>query len=292
MKQRKLKIKQLSQIKFPHWWKDRAFIQLLAENKIPIEEQKAAVWYEAARRRPEVQEAWVKGQFLMGANGWQQFTAWVVENLPESWPELEVIVKAGLIKSSYSLWSVPPAGYSTFPTGKAEQMKVSLQVLHLPEAFESFDQAKKFLEHVRKFVDAGFEIVAVDNKTKQGIRYACKAIESLKRSVRKADVKKVILHHLPPDISEADRQEMAEKERKGILTEQDFNVLWRKYIKPTSNPHDPWHKTASIQERVLHKRERKGKLIEGIQFNFENICHQLESFDNGTISDFINAVRL
>ena len=85
---------------------------------------------------------------------------------------------------------------------------------------------------------------------------------------------------------------MAEKQRKRILTEQDFNELWSKYIKPTSNLHDPWHKTASIQERVLHKRERKGKLIEGIQFNFESICRQIESFDNGTISDFINAVRL
>jgi hypothetical protein len=122
---------------------------------------------------------------------------------------------------------------------EAEQMKVSMKVLHLPEAFESFDHAKQHLEYVRKFVDADFEIVAVDNKTKQGIRYACKAIEALKRSVRKADVKKVILYHLPPDISGADRQEMAEKQRKGILTEQDFDELWSKYIKPTNNLHDP-----------------------------------------------------
>jgi hypothetical protein len=197
LRRKKKQIKRdLSQIKFPHWWKDSAFIQRLAEDKIPLEEQKAAVWYEAARRRHEVQEAWVKGQFLFGANGWQNFTGWVVENLPKSWPELDGITKGGLIKSSYSPWSVPPAGYSTFPSDEAEQIKVSMQVLHLPEAFENFDHAKRHLEYVRKFVDAGFKIVAVDNKTKQGIRYACKAIEALKRSVRKADVKKVILRDL------------------------------------------------------------------------------------------------
>jgi hypothetical protein len=282
----------LSQIRFSHWWKDRAFIQRLTENQIPIEEQKAAVWYEAARRRQEVQQAWIKGEFLFNANGWQSFTGWVVNNLPKSWPELDDITKPGIIKSSYSPWSVPPEGFSTFPTDKGEQMKVAMQVLRLPEKFESFDGAKKFLEYARKFVDAGFEIVAVDKKQNQAVRAAFEAIEELPPTFRKADLKEIMFHHLPSDISDSDRQELAEKQKKGILTKQDLDELWSKYIKPTSNLHAAWSKTATVQERVFHKRQRNGKLIEGIQFNFENICHQLESFDNGTISDFINAVRL
>ena len=63
----------LTQIRFPHWWKERTFIQRLTENQISIEEQKAAVWYEAARRSTEVQKAWLEGKFLFGDNGWQAF---------------------------------------------------------------------------------------------------------------------------------------------------------------------------------------------------------------------------
>jgi hypothetical protein len=103
-KQKQIK-RDLSQINFSsqHWWKQQPWKeQFINSAKTHLEEQKAAVWYEAARRRPEVQEAWVKGQFLFGANGWQHFTGWVVQNLPKSWPELESIVKGGLIKSSYS----------------------------------------------------------------------------------------------------------------------------------------------------------------------------------------------
>jgi hypothetical protein len=56
----------LSQSQFPHWWKDRVFRQRFFANEIPIEEQKAAVWYEAARRRPEVKQAWLEGKCLLG----------------------------------------------------------------------------------------------------------------------------------------------------------------------------------------------------------------------------------
>jgi hypothetical protein len=289
-KQKRVK-RDLSQIKFPHWWKERAFIQRLAENKIRIEEQKAAVWYEAARRRPEVQKAWLKGQSLAGDNGWQYFTGWVVTNLLRSWPELEPVTKRSIIKSSYSQWSVPPEGCSTFPTDKAEQVRVAMQVLRLPESNDP-DAAQRFVEHARRFADQGFLIVAVDKKQNQAVRAAFEAIGKLPPTFRKADLKEVVFHHLPPDISDTDRQVLAGKQKKGTLTQKDFGDLWRKYSKPTNNLHAEWQKTAEVQERVFHKRQRRGKLIEETQFNFENICRQLESFDNGTISDFINAVRL
>jgi hypothetical protein len=73
----------LAAIKFSeqHWWKDQGFIQRLTENQISIEEQKAAVWYEAARRRSEVHKAFVEGKFSLVANGWQFFTNFVVNHL-------------------------------------------------------------------------------------------------------------------------------------------------------------------------------------------------------------------
>jgi hypothetical protein len=293
-KQKQIK-RDLSQINFSsqHWWKQQPWKEQFTNSaKTSLEEQKAAVWYEAARRRLEVQKAWLKGQFSFCANGWQYFTGWVVINLPKSWPELDDITKRGIIKSSYSPWSVPPEGFSTFPTDKAEQMKVAMQVLRLPEKFESFDGAKKFLEYARKFVDAGFEIVAVDKKQNQAVRAAFEAIEKLPPTFRAADRKEVMFHHLPPDISDSDKQELEKKQKNGTLTKKDLDELWHKYIKPTNDLRTPWHKTATVQERVFHKRQRNGKLIEEIQFNFESICRQLESFDNGTISDFINAVRL
>ncbi|MGO8929186.1 MAG: hypothetical protein ACLQU3_20155 [Limisphaerales bacterium] len=38
---------------------------------MPLDEAKAAVIYEAMRRRPEVQQAWLNGKFLFHDNGWQ-----------------------------------------------------------------------------------------------------------------------------------------------------------------------------------------------------------------------------
>jgi hypothetical protein len=295
-KQKQVK-RDMSQINFSsqHWWKQQPWKEQFTNSaKTSLEEQKAAVWYEAARRRSEVQEAWLKGQFRFEDNGWQYFTGRVVNNLPKSWPELDDMTKRGIIESSYSHWSVPPEGLSTFPTNKAKakQMKVVLMKLRLPEKFESFDGAKRFLEYARKFVNAGFEIIAVDNKTKQAVRLACKAIEAMPRSFRKADLKEVVSHHLPQNISDADRQALLKKKNERTLTKQDLDETWDKHIQPTSNLNAAWHKTATVRECVFHKRQRNGKLIEQIQFNFESICRQLESFDNGAISNFINAVRL
>lgn len=292
---RKLPKRDLSQVKFPHWWKERAFIQELTEGRIPIEEQKASLWYEAARRRAEVQRAWLKGKFNFGDNGWQSFTTWAILNLLRPWPEvakLDANTKHGIIEASYSPWSVPPEGYSTFPeTHRAEQRKVSMQVLRLPKSSDA-KEAQGFVERARRFADAGFLIVAVDKKQNQAVRAACEAIEALPPTFRKADVKPVMFLFSPPDISAEDKQALEEKQRQGTLTEQDSADIWRKYIKPTSNLHAPWHNTAEVQERVFHKRERQGKLIEKKQFNFESICRQLESFDNGCISEFVSSVRL
>ena len=91
------------------------------------------------------------------------------------------------------------------------------------------------MEYAQKFADAGFQIVAVDNKTKQGVRYACEAIESMPRSVRKADLELEKTAYLPPGISDADEQAIKEKQQRGEFTQHDLDELWRKYTKPASN---------------------------------------------------------
>lgn len=287
----KLPKREISQLKFPHWWKDRSLIQKLTEGRIPIEEQKASLWYEAGRRRAEVQQAWIDGKFNFSDNGWQHFTGYVVIYLERPWPDLDPMTKDGIIKSSYSPWSVPPAGYSTFPREKSQQRDVSAQVLKLPSSNDPV-AAQGFVEHARRFADAGFLIVAVDKKQNQATRAAFEAIGALPPKFRKADLKWVMFHHLPPGISEADWLALDEKQRQGTLTDQDLDELWQKYIKPTSSLNAQWDTTAEVQERVFHKREKLGKLIEEKLFHFEEICRQLEAFDKGLVSDFVNAVRL
>jgi hypothetical protein len=285
-------MRDLSQIKFPHWWKDSVFRKRFFANEIPIEEQKAAVWYEAARRRPEVQQAWLEGKFSLVANGWQFFTNFVVNYLVRSWPELDPITKTSLIQASYGPWSVPPAGLSTFPTNKAEQKKVSMQVLRLPETNDP-KAAQRFVEHARQFADNGFLIVAVDKKQKQAVRAACAAIEALPAMYRKADLEQVVIYRIPPNISPADEQALKQKQQQGALTSQYMEELWRKYPPKVTNDFSTvWNQIAEGRERVLHKRPRKGKVIEGKQFNFENICRELEAFDNGCPSNFVKSVRL
>jgi hypothetical protein len=169
-----------------------------------------------------------------------------------------------------------------------------MQPLRLPEASENSDAVKAFVEHAQKFVDAGFLIVAVDNKTKQGVRYACEAIEALPRSFRKADVKKERIAHLPSNISDTDRKAAEEKQRQRIYTNRDHDEVWRKYSKPTSNLHAPWHTVAEVRPVVLHKRKRGGKLIEEKSFNFANICRDFERADSGLTpkGDFVQQLRL
>lgn len=283
----------LSQIELVHWWKDRAFIQRLTKNEIPIEEQKAAVWYEAVRRRPEVKKAWLEGKCFGGDNSWQHFTGYVLTTMPLPWPKLDPITKNRIMEASYSPLSVPPEGYSTFPTTKALQRKVSMQVLRLPESNNNdTNTAAQFIEQARRFAEAGFLIVAVDKKQNQAVRAAFEAIQALPPTFRKADLKRRVFHHFPPQISDADSKTLKDKHSKGALTHKDLCEIWLKYNKPSNALYAPWHQTAEVQERVIHKRLRQGKPIEERKFNFETICRQIEAHDAGKPSDFVRAVRL
>jgi hypothetical protein len=289
----------LSQINFQeqHWWKQQPWQEQFSNSaKTSIDVQKAAMIYEAMRRRPEVQQAWVEGKFLFGDNGWQYFTGWVVMNLPRSWPELDELTRRSVIEAMQSPWFVPPRGYSTFPDKSVPEKckEAAIQPLRLPEPGEDPAAAMAFVEHARKFVDAGFEIFAVDNKTNQSVRYACDAIEAMPRSFRKADMDIERIAHLPADISDAERQVVEEQVRQGIFTTADLDELWRKYSKPATSLNSLWNKTEEVRPVVMHKRKRGNSTIEEKLFNFAAICHELEQIDSGLVpqGDFVQRLRL
>ena len=283
--------RQLSEIKFTHWWRKK---RGLTRAGMEIDEAKAAMIYEAMRRRPEVQQAWLEGKFMLRDNGWPNFVIFVVQNLPTPWIELDTMTKQTFIECIAGPWFVPPKGYSTFPeTNKAEQRKAALQVLRLP-ATDDPDEALAFVKHARLFEDAGFLVMAVDNKTRQSVRCAGQAIEALSRSFRKADMKEVIVHKLPRNISAADSEKMERKQRQGNLTQKDFDKVWAKYRQPTSSLNAEWHVTAEVRQLITDKRQRKGGLIESKRFDFLRICRELEDFDagKGLHSGFVQSIRL
>lgn len=290
--QNKLPKRELSQLKFTHWWKDKQRSKYM-RCEMPLDEAKAAVIYEAMRRRPEVQQAWLDGKFLFHDNGWQTLTGFVVNYVPHPWPELSAMTRGGIVEAMLSPLFIPPKGFSNFPTNKAKQAEASMHLLRLPTSDDPAE-AQAFLKQARRWAEAGFLIVALDKKQNQAVRAAFEAIEKLPPTFRAADLKPVMLHRLPPNISAEDEQALKEKERQGTLKEQDFDQLWRKYRQPTTNPFAPWSTVAEGREVVMHKARQRGKLMEEKRFKFESICRQLEDLDSGKISrsDFVDRLRL
>lgn len=293
-----------------------------------MDEEKAALIYEAMRRHPEVQRAWLKKQNLIGESGWQIFVGYVVIHLRQSWVELDEITRGAMRELIHSPWFVPPRGYSTFPdkSGSEKCRKAAMQVLRLPNPAESASAAQAFVTYAQKFVDAGFLIVAVDNKTKQGVRYAAEAIERLQRSFRKADLIEIATPHLPADLPQAEIDALEKKRKKGTLTHVDISAAWRTHderrrkrefqevqqrltdgktiaeinweeetnqLRATETG-GGWQTLVSSKTGVMDKRERKGQLIESKAFDFIKICRELEQLDAGKIakSDFVSRLRL
>ena len=284
--------RELSQLKFTHWWKEKQRSQYKC-CAMPLDEAKAAVIYEAMRRRPEVRRAWLDGKFLFHYNGWQTLTGFVVNHLPQPWPELSTMTRGGIVEAMLSPLFIPPKGYSNFPDNKAKQAEVSMHLLRLP-ASDDPAEAQAFLRHARRWADAGFLIVALDKKQNQAVRAAFEAIAKLPPTFRSADLKPIMLHRLPPNVSAGDERALEQKKRRGTLTGQDFDKLWSKYIQPTTNPLAPWHHVAEGREEPMHKSTQRGKLMEEKRFKFESICGQLEDLDSGKISrsDFVDRLRL
>ena len=322
----------LSQLNFQtqHWWAEKNEFSnrgQVGQRKLSIDEEKAALIYEAMRRRPEVQKAWLDGKFGIGANGWQAFVGFVVHHLPQSWVELNQTTQCTLVRTIGSPWFVPPKGYSTFPDNSLPEKcrMAAMNVLHLPTSDDAV-AARAFVKHARKFEDAGFLIVAVDNKTKQSVRYASQAMESLQRSFRKADLVEISTPHRPPDLPQSEIDALEKQRKAGTLTYDDILAVWRTHEDrrhqmemqeiqqklangvtlaainqaelaegiTRAQSGGGWQTLMSCKTGIMDKRKRKGHLIESKTFDFAKICRELESLDAGKISksDFAQRVRL
>lgn len=329
--QEQTRLHDLSKIEFrsQHWWGDGRIFRPYRkggkiQRKMHVHEAKAALIYEAYRRRPEVQQAWLEGKLGCKANGWQHFTAWVVQYLPLSWPELKdlhPIVTDGVIDTMLCPWFMPPLGYSTFPDKSMPEKCEEATIMKLPRLDERNDpvSAQNFVEYLKRFEDAGFIFVAIDHKSSQRDKYALNALRKLLADLpptfRKQDLRTLVQHHLPSNISKSDRQALEEKERQGTLTEQDCDEVRSKYRKPNYNLNAPWTATATYYAVPTGKRKgarptRKYAaafsfsqmfkfkcnpvLLEEKRFDFPKLFAELADLDDGKIqqSDFVQRVRL
>jgi len=303
-------LRDVSRIDFrsQHWWGDAEIFKRHTKpggtfgRDMEIEEAKAALIYEGMRRRPEIQQAWREGKFSFGANNWQYLTGWAVNYLPLSWLELKDLypmAAAGFAEAVLSPHFVPPIGYSTFPGKSAPEQceEVCANLLRLPEKDDP-DEALAFVKRVRRFADSGFVLVAVDHKTKQSDAYALRALKKIlaksPRTFRKADLRLHIQFHLPEDTTEDEKQLLRDKEQQGILTPKDFDELWKKHLKPNSDPFAPWTVTETVSTVPIGKRKRGKSVAEEKRLDFPKLFAEVADLDNGKIpkSDFVERVRL
>lgn len=284
----------LSQIKFvsQHWWKERHRAKCTRAG-LPEDDAKAAIIYEATRRRSEVQQAWLNGQSDFGPNGWQPFVRVVIRNLPRCWVELDKETQEWLVAETHRHLFLPPVGYSTFPHKPPEKReRASWKELTPPKINKS--NANLFLTHLQNFEQEGFIIVAIDNKTNQSVKSALAALrKELKRrlrSSRQTDIGRELLYHLPKGVSDAEREAVNEKVRQRTLTKQHICALWDKY---PSSPFASWD-TIAESRRYPKKRKRGKALISLKRFDYKKLFVELEDLDNGKIpqSEFVTDQRL
>ena len=299
----------LSKIDFQaqHWWGDGQILKRYVKDgkiqrKMQVDEAKAALIYEAMRRRQEVQQTWVDGNFDIRPKGYQEFVGMTVQHLPCSWMMLDDMTKQTFVDAMQSPWFVPPLGYSTFPDKSTPGKCEAVAIQKLPGLPKADDPAPNYLEYLRRFEDAGFIFVAIDHKSRQRDKYALNALGKLLADLpptcRKADFRTVIEHHLPPDVSLEERTPLTKKAKQGTLTQQDLDELWRNHIKPTRNLLPPWHTRATLHTLVTGKRQRKTQrcnvLVEDMRFDFQRLFAELTDLDSGKIqhSDFVARLRL
>jgi hypothetical protein len=309
-----------SDINFTHWWNDPS-CRTMERATLEQDEAKAAAIYEGMRRRPEVQKAWLDGLSLFEDNGWQPFVGYVVSHLPLTWMELDSITKRGLVEEMLNPLFNPPRGYSTFPhdlpqrrtkENPTELRKLSeerweratLHSFNVPEidtqgpCDESARNALEFVRKLRRFVDAGFLIVGINQTSKQSSSYALKCLTkklaTSPPSFRKADLKGLQTIHLPEKISKADEERVQQKAKRGSFSEKDAQDLWDKYTEPTNELGSAWHKTSSVNVVPANKRKRKETLVAEKIFALFPILEQFVQLDTGRIkeSDFVSRLRL
>lgn len=303
--------RKLSQIKFAsqHWWDDGKIFRPYKKNnkiqrKLAASHAKAALIYEALRRRKEVQDAWLQNESNQQVKDWQEFACMVIQHFPSCWQELDEMTRGRFVDLMQSPWFVPPLGYSTFPDKSRSEdcERVTLQKLPPLGEMDNSSKAQDFIQYLKRLEDAGFIFVAIDHKSSQRDAYALNALRRLLRclppTVRKQDLRFIIEHHLAPNISAEQRLALEEKGRQGILAPKNFDEAWLKSTAPTSNLYASWHTTATFREEITGKSKRKGNhgeiVVEEMRFDLPKLYTELANLDNGKIqqSDFVARLRL
>jgi hypothetical protein len=313
----------LSEINHSHWWlTHQVWNDATAMSR---DEQKAAVFYEAYRRVPKIQDAWLKdirGPEAVWRFGWQMFVASVVQYLPKTWLELGWAKNVFL---QYLPEMLPPAGYSVWPakpefkdkdgnkkkkkdltpnelkTLKAYDercRKLAVKFLCVPSMNRPMNEqlALPFLKQITKLSDAGFVLVAIDNKTSEAFNYGIQLLQRYfkdRRLFRTADT----YYEFPKETSPVSS------------LEDDYarGYTWNEVSKMRKVQRDALGAAIAQQadaaaihavRYLIGKRPRKrGKgqadlIVEGKVFEFQKLCKGLESFDKtGVPSDLMELLR-
>jgi len=167
-----------------HWWLAPG-VSALARAGLSLDEAKAAAWFEAARRHPDMAKGVRAGRPV---DGWQIASGLVWAWSSESWASLHGDQRARLLASVRSPFFLPPSGYSFFPEDSlAAQQQAAWVPLAAPDT-DDCDAAVEYVRRVRALERAGFVVGAVNNQSAQTVRYAASAITAGERSFPAADL--------------------------------------------------------------------------------------------------------
>ena len=296
-----------SEINYTHWWRTHPVWK--EETALSLDEQKAAIFYEAYRRVPEIRDAWLKG--IRGPEvayrlGWQSFVAVVLIHLPKTWLELGS-AKNFLCQNLAEM--LPPVGYSVWPAQpefrkKKQELtpdelkrleayhercrKLTAKIPVIPPLTEQ--HALSFLKEIRKLSDAGFVVVAIDNKSRETFNYGIQFLQRRlkdRRSFRAADIYyKFPQQKQPPPLLPDDEYTW---EKVSKLSQAERNSLAWRMAEQTETLH--------AECRAIGKRRKKRKGQADVIphekiFEFQKLCEELESFDEtGEPSDLMRRLR-
>ena len=283
-----------SQIQITHWWyedtKKRTFP---ASQELSLDEQKAALLYEAVRRHPAVRKCWLEGHASHTATarlGWQPFIAKVLDTMRTPWNELcdECIDKGtgqrhATLDRAFFLNEyphlIPPRGYSFFPeivkrkgnsaldASHKRAMKAAARTLRVPDSDAQAHVHSCYLKMLRGLQNEGFTILAIDTKTKEARREAIALIQELPQTHRARDITVQL------GVKRDSRGRPIGGEEPG-----KYKLL---------NP-------LCLEKIVAKRRRGKGILVDEKLWDFEAICGELTDLDAGKIqkSDFVERIIL
>lgn len=313
----------LSEINYSPWWRTHQVWN--DATAMSPDEQKAAVFYEAYRRVPKIQDAWLKG--IRGTEaiwrfGWQIYVANVVQFLPKTWLELGWAKNVFL---QYLPEMLPPVGYSVYPAKpefkdkdgnkkkkkdltpdelktlkdydeRRRKLAVKFPVVPLMNPLMNEQDALPFLKQITKLSDAGFVLVAIDNKTREAFNYGIQLLQQYfedRRLFRTADTYyEFPKETLPVPSADDDSARGYTLDKISKMSKVQRDALGAAFAQQADA--DAIH---AICYSIGKRRKKRGKgqadlIVEQRIFEFQKLCKGLESFDKtGTPSDLMKLLR-